>query len=485
MNKYQKLNQSFINGKWVDGLERETVDIHNPYNEDVLASVSIASLQQVDEAFEGAHKAQRTWGKNAKLRKEVLTKAVNYFKDYKADILEILTLESGSTSVKAHLEYDLTLGVMETSLTMVDKIGKFDEKTSIIPHKINEYYRLPKGVIASIAPFNFPLYLSMRTIAPGLALGNAIVHKADLQCGLASGSLIAKAFEVSGLPAGVFQSILTNPHVIKNKMFEHPLANLVSFTGSTPVGRMIGEVAGKHLKDVSLELGGNAPFCVMKDASIEQAVRAAIFGKFLHQGQICMMTNRFIVHEEVYDEFTTKFVARAKHLKYGDPLDPNVIVGPLINKEQMDKSLNNIQIAKEAGYDLLLEGEQVGNILTPTVIGNAANDSDLVQSEMFSPIALIVKGSSDEDIIAKANDTEFGLSSAIFSEDEEKARQHALDLKFGMTHINDQPVNDEPNAMFGGMRQSGIGRFGNPYIIDEFTEGKWISRQTRPREFPF
>lgn len=485
MNQYQKLNQSFIDGKWIDGQEGATVDIHNPYNEEVLASVKIASLDQVNNAFEGAQKAQHDWGKDARLRKNVLTNAINYFKDNKEDIMEILALESGSTSVKAHLEYDLTVGVMEASLTMVDKVGKFDEKISIIPHKVNEYYRLPKGIISSIAPFNFPLYLSMRTIAPALALGNAVVHKADLQCGLASGSAVAKAFEESGIPTGVFQSILTNPDVIGNSMFEHELANLVSFTGSTPVGKMIGKIAGEHLKDVSLELGGNAPFCVMSDADVDQAVEAAIFGKYLHQGQICMMTNRFIVHEAVYDEFTEKFVSRSKQLKYGDPLDPEVIVGPLINKKQVDKSLTNIQKAKDAGYDMLLEGEQIGNILTPTVVGNADNDSDLVQSEMFSPIALIVKGTSDDDIIAKANDTEFGLSSTIFSENEEKARQYALDLKFGMTHINDQPVNDEPNALFGGMRQSGIGRFGNPYVIDEFTEGKWISRQTRPREFPF
>lgn len=485
MNQYQKLNKSFINHQWIDGTEGITIDIHNPYNEEVLASVPIASLKQLDAAFQAAAKAQKNWGKDQLLRKEVLTKAINYFKDHKADILEILTLESGSTSVKAHLEYDLTIGVMETSLTMVDKIGKFDEKTSIVPHKINEYYRLPKGVISSIAPFNFPLYLSMRTIAPGLALGNTIVHKADLQCGLVSGSLIAKAFEVSGIPCGVFQSVLTHPDVIGNTMFEHPLANLVSFTGSTPVGKIIGKVAGEHLKDVSLELGGNAPFCIMSDANIDQAVRAAIFGKFLHQGQICMMTNRFIVHQDVYDEFTSKFVNRAKSLKYGDPRDPEVIVGPLINKEQMDKSLRNIRTAKQAGYDLLLEGERIGNILTPTVIGNADNSSDLVQSEMFSPIALIVKASSDDDIITKANDTDYGLSSTIFSEDIEKARQYALDLKFGMTHLNDQPVNDEPNAMFGGMRQSGVGRFGNPYVVEEFTEKKWISRQTRPRDFPF
>lgn len=485
MNQYQQLNKSFINGKWVDGTEDTTVDIHNPYNKDVLAKVSIASLDQVNEAFDGAKKAQTSWGKDAELRKKVLTKAINYFKDNKEEIMEILTLESGSTAVKTNMELDLTVGLMETALTMVDKVGRFEVNTSIIPNKINENYRLPKGIISSIAPFNFPLYLSMRTIAPALALGNAVVHKADLQCGLVSGSTVAKAFEEAGIPSGVFQSLLTTPNVSGDTMFKHESINLVSFTGSTAVGRQIGKVAGERLKNMSLELGGNAPFCVMRDADIDNAVDAAIFGKYLHQGQICMMTNRFIVHKDVYDEFTKKFVARSKEMKHGDPRDPNVIVGPLINEEQMDKSLDNIQKAKNAGYDILLEGEQIGNILTPTVIGNMDNDSDLTQTEMFSPIALIIKADSDDEIISKANDTEFGLSSAIFSKDEDKAREYALDLKFGMTHINDQPVNDEPNAMFGGMRQSGIGRFGNPYIIDEFTEGKWISVQTKPREFPF
>jgi len=485
MNPFQQLNKSYINGKWVEGAEGKTVDIHNPYNEKVLASVKIASLDQVNEAFEGAKTNLKSWGKDADLRRKVLINAINYFKDNKENIMEMLTLESGSTAVKGHLELDLTIGIMETSLTMVDKVGKFEEKTSIIPHKINKYYRFPKGIISSIAPFNFPLYLSMRTIAPALALGSAVVHKADLQCGLVSGSVIAKAFEESGIPSGIFQSLLTTPEVIGNIMFEHELANLVSFTGSTAVGQQIGKIAGEKLKDLALELGGNAPFCVMADADIDQAVNAAIFGKYLHQGQICMMTNRFIIHEDVYDEFTEKFVARSKELKYGDPADPNVIVGPLINKEQMDKSLRNIQKAKDAGYDILLEGKQIGNILTPTVIGNINNDSDLTQTEMFSPIALIVKATSDEDMLAKANDTEFGLSSAVFSEDEDKALQFALDLEFGMTHINDQPVNDEPNAMFGGIKNSGIGRFGNPYVIDEFTERKWISTQTKPREYPF
>ncbi|SFA94009.1 aldehyde dehydrogenase (NAD+) [Lentibacillus halodurans] len=485
MNQYQTFNKSFINGAWVEGNEDKTVDMVNPYDNDILATVSLASLDQLHEAFDGAKQVQKAWSKDAQLRRDVLTKAIQYFNDHRDDILEILTLESGSTAVKANLEFDLTVGIMEESLTMIDQVGKFNEKPSMIPDKTNEFYRLPKGVISSIAPFNFPLYLSMRTIAPALALGNAVVHKPDLKCGLSSGSVIAKAFEEAGICKGVFQSLLTKSSVTGDAMFNHEAANFVSFTGSTPVGKQIGKVAGEQLKDVALELGGNGPFCVMSDADVDKAVDAAIFGKYLHQGQICMMINRMIIHEDVYDEFAEKFVARSKDVKHGDPRDPDVVVGPLIDEKQMEKALANIQKAKEAGYDILLEGEQVGNILRPTVIGHVDNDSELAQTEMFSPIAMLIKASSDDDVIAKANDTEFGLSSAIFSNNEENARDYALELEFGMTHINDQPVHDEPTALFGGMRQSGVGRFGSPHIIDEFTEGKWISVQKKVREFPF
>lgn len=485
MNKFLSLNKSFINGSWVEGNEGKSVDMLNPYNDESLAKVELASLDQINEAFSGAKDAQKTWGKDSVNRKKVMVSALNYFKENKDAITELLTLESGSTQVKAKLEIDLTMGIMAEAIDMVDKVGKFDEKDSIIPDKVNEFYRLPKGVFSTIAPFNFPLYLSMRTIAPALALGNTIVHKADLQCGLVSGSVIAKAFEEAGITRGAFQSLLTNSKVIGDIMFNHKDVNFISFTGSTPVGKHIGKIAGEELKGVALELGGNGPFCVLNDADIDQAVDAAIFGKFLHQGQICMMINRMIIHEDVYDEFTEKFVARAKELKYGDPLDPEVIVGPLINKKQLEKSENNIQKAKDDGFDMLLEGKRVGNVLTPTVIGDVDNKSELAQTELFAPIALISKASSNDNVIAQANDTEFGLSSAIFSKNEEQARKYALELESGMTHINDQPVNDEPTALFGGMKQSGIGRFGAPFVINEFTEGKWISVQKKARKYPF
>lgn len=485
MKKFLSLNRSYINGEWIQGDTSKVFIILNKYNDEVLAEVNIASKKQVEEAFKGAKKAQKTWGKDNNLRKDVIEKAIKYFNDNKEEIIQLLIAESGSTVIKSEIEFLSTVAVLNESLSMVDKIGKTNEGASFIPGKINESHRLPLGVISSIAPFNFPLYLSMRTIAPALALGNAVVHKADLQVGLVSGSIIAKAFEEAGIPAGVFQSIFTKSSEIGNLMIETPYSNFISFTGSTEVGREIGKIAGEHLKSVALELGGNGPFIVLDDADIDQAVNAAIFGKFLHQGQICMITNRIIVHENVYDEFVEKFVQKARNIPYGDPSDPKVIVGPLINEGQLVKAITNIEKAKKAGNKLVLGGERIGNVIVPTVFIDVKNDSELAQTELFAPIATIIKAASNDEAIEFANDTIYGLSSAIFSKDEDKAREYALDLKFGMTHINDQTVNDEPNVPFGGMRQSGVGRFGNPWIVEEFTETKWISVQKEKREYPF
>lgn len=485
MNQYLKLNKSFINGQWVEGETSKIFVISDKYTNEVLTEVKIASKAQVEEAYIGAKKAQISWAKDNNFRREVIEKTIKYFVDNKESIMELLIAESGSTVVKCEIEFGSTVGVLSEALKMVDKIGKTNESNSFLPGKVNESYRLPLGVISSISPFNFPLYLSMRTIAPALALGNAVVHKADLQVGLVSGSLIAKAFEEAGLPSGVFQSIFTKSSEIGDLMIEHPYSDFVSFTGSTEVGREIGRIAGNLLKPVALELGGNGPFVVLDDADIDQAVNAAIYGKFLHQGQICMITNRIIVHEKVYDEFVEKFVARVKTLPYGDPSDPRVVVGPLINEGQIKKALENIEKAKSAGFKMLTGGERDGNIIIPTVFVDVKNDSELAQTELFAPIALIIKASSNDEAIEFANDTIYGLSSAIFSKNEDKAREYALQLKFGMTHINDQTVNDEPNIPFGGMRQSGVGRFGNPWIVEEFTETKWVSVQKEKRQYPF
>ncbi|MEH6940840.1 aldehyde dehydrogenase family protein [Bacillus sp. JJ722] len=485
MTQYFSLNKSYINGEWVEGETGRTYNDLNPFDDTVVANISIASKAQVDSAFEAANTAQKEWAKNAELRKTVIEKVIAYFKEHQQEIVDVLVLESGSSVLKGNVEVSFTIADLEESLKIVDQVGKVKTVESVIPDKLNKVYRLPLGVISSISPFNFPLYLSMRTIAPALALGNAVVHKADLQTGISGGSVIAKAFEEAGVPAGVFNSILADIPEIGDTMITNPHSKLISFTGSTGVGKHIGKVAGELLKRTALELGGNNPFVVLKDADVDQAVKSAIMGKYLHQGQICMSINRIIVHEDLYDEFASKFVEHAKQIPYGNPKDPSTIIGPLINHAQMDKVLGFIEEAKAEGNELLLEGKREGNILTPFIFGNVKNDSSLARREFFSPVVSLIKASSDEEAILIANDTEYGLSSAVFTSDLARGEETAVQIEAGMTHVNDQTVNCFSNIPFGGMKGSGIGRFGNPWIIDEFTQAKWVSVQVKPMNYPF
>lgn len=486
MQRYEELNQSFINGKWTEGLSDQAYDILNPYDNSVITSVRLATKKQLQESFEIAKKAQKEWAKtSAEERKEILHKAADYLKENRQSIVDIIVRETGGTLFKANVEVHLTLEFLEEAINMADEIYKIREVPSSVEGKVNHIHRLPLGVITSISPFNFPMNLSMRTIAPAIALGNSVVHKPDIQVGLSGGSIIAKAFEHAGLPQGVFNVILTDITEIGDEMLTNPNSSLISFTGSTQVGRHIGEIAGRILKRVALELGGNSPFIVLSDADVDRAVDAAVFGKFTHQGQICMIINRIIVHQDIYDEFVQKFVERTKEIPYGDPRDPSTVIGPLINERQMERAMNIIKEAKAEGVKIALEGERVGNILTPYVFVDVDNSSKLAQTELFAPIALIIKAETDEEAIKLANETAQGLSSAIYTSDVEKGEWCALEIDSGMTHINDQTINDSPIIPFGGNKASGIGRFGNPWIVEEFTVTKWVSIQNTYRQYPF
>jgi len=483
--EFLSLTKSYINGQWVEGASGRQYNDLNPFDNSTVASIAIASKAQLEEAYQAAKEAKKEWAANTQLREQVLKNFIQYLQANQEAIVNTLVLETGSSVLKSQVELQLTVGLLEETVKIVDSLGKVKTVDPTMPDKANHVYRFPLGVVSTIAPFNFPLYLSIRSIAPALALGNTVVHKADIQAGLSSGSVIAKALEASGVPAGVFNSILTDIEEIGDTMLEHPEVKLISFTGSTAVGRHIGRIAGGAFKRVALELGGNSPFIVLKDADVDQAVKAGIFGKFLHAGQICMAINRFIVHEDVYDEFAKKFVDHASQLPYGNPQDPATIVGPLVNQVQLDKAVKNIEKLKAAGADVLLEGQLVGNVLTPYVFGNVDNASEVAQNELFAPIALLIKASSDEEAIELANDTEYGLSSSIFTTDLARGEELATRVEAGMTHVNDQTVNDLPNIPFGGVKASGVGRYGNPWIVDEFTETKWVSVQEQERPFPF
>ncbi|OLS33835.1 aldehyde dehydrogenase family protein [Bacillus sp. MRMR6] len=479
------LNKNFINGEWKEGKSSRSYDILNPYDRSVVASVRLATKEQLDETFNIARAAQKEWAKSTvEERRAVLHKAAEYLTVHKEEIVNTIVSETGGTLLKANVEHHLALEFLEESIKYADEIYKVKEVPGSA-EKFNHIYKLPLGVISSITPFNFPLNLSMRTIAPAIALGNSVVHKPDIQVGLSGGSIIAKAFEYAGLPKGVLNVVLTDIEEIGDGMLTNPNLDLISFTGSSAVGRHIGGIAGQNLKRVALELGGNSPLVVLSDADVDQAVNAAIFGKFIHQGQICMIVNRIIVHQDRYDEFVEKFVARASALPYGDPSDPKTVIGPLVNERQLEKALQYIEDAKCEGATVALEGTRVGNVLTPVVFTNVDNSSKLAQTELFAPIASIIKAQTDNGAIEIANDTAYGLSSSIFTSDLARGEELALQVDAGMTHVNDQTVNDAPNIPFGGNKASGLGRFGNPWVVEEFTTTKWVSVQTTNRKYPF
>lgn len=480
-----ELNKSFINGQWTEGESNKTVEIVNPYDRSLITTVKLATKSQVQEAFDIAKEAQKEWAKSTvEQRRAVLGKALEFLVNNKEEIVATLIRETGGTVLKCNVEHHLTIEFLQESIKYADEINKV-KKIDNPGDKEHHVYHLPLGVISSISPFNFPMNLSMRTIAPAIALGNSVVHKPDIQVALSGGSIIAKAFEYAGLPQGVLNIILTDIEEIEDEMLTNPQSKLISFTGSSAVGRHIGAIAGRNLKRVALELGGNSPFIVLSDADVDQAVKAATFGKFIHQGQICMIINRIIVHKDLYKTFVEKFVEKAKSLPYGDPSNPNTVIGPLINERQLEKAVQFIEDAKKEGITVALEGERIGNIITPYVFIDVDNKSKLAQTELFAPIATIIKADSDEEAIEIANDTDYGLSSAIFTSNTEYGKLCALQIDSGMTHINDQTVNDAPNIPFGGNKASGLGRFGNPWVVEEFTVTKWVSVQTKDRKYPF
>jgi aldehyde dehydrogenase (NAD+) len=481
-----QLSRSYINGIWTEGESSRTYDNLNPFDGTIITTVSIANKKQIEFAFENSLDASKKWAKStAEERKDVLYRTMNYLKENEEKYARMITRETGSTVRKARSEIRKSIEILEEAMKVVNEINVTKEIPSSIEGKVSRVYRFPIGVVTCITPFNAPLVLAMRTLTFSLALGNSVVLKPDIQVGISGGGIIAKAFQEGGLPAGVLNVVITDIEEAGDSFITAPQSSFISFTGSTNVGKRIGSIAGGLLKRVALELGGNSPFVVLADAEVDRAVDAAIFGKFTHQGQICMSVNRFIVHKNLAEEFTSKFVERAKNLQSGDPLDPRNVIGPIMNKTQIDKVMSCIKQAKDEGLELVLEGKRSGNVITPYVFANVKNDSTLAQTEIFGPVATIITAENDEEAIRLASEVKYGLSSSIFTSDLDVGVDAALKINSGMSHINDQTINDQANAPFGGTKESGVGRFGNPWIVEELTTVKWVSIQKKYREFPF
>ncbi|ERL54431.1 aldehyde dehydrogenase family protein [Psychrobacter aquaticus] len=484
---YDNFHLQYIAGEWQSGQDDSVNTDVNPYNGDTLVEIQQATKKQLDEAYQAATKAQKEWAKKTPAeRSAVMYKVVNILDQRQDEIVDWLIKESGSTRIKAMVEFSGARSITLEAASFPNRVHG-EIRASNTPGKENFVYREPIGVVAVISPWNFPLHLTQRSIGPALALGNAVVLKPASDTPITGGLLLAKIFEEAGLPKGLLNVVVGAGSEIGDAVVTHEIPSFVSFTGSTSVGKHIGELAngGDYIKQVALELGGNSPFVVLKDADIEQAVKAAAFGKFLHQGQICIAINRIIVEDEIYDDFVERFLAHVKTLNVGDPSKADTAVGPIINEKQVKSLKEKIAKAQEEGANMILSGEIKGQVVPPHIFSEVTRDMDLSRNEVFGPLVGIIRAKDEDDALSIANDSMYGLSSAVFTADMQKGLRFARGIRAGMTHINDISVNDESNVPFGGEKNSGIGRFNGEWVLEEFTRTHWISMQHTPRDYPF
>ncbi|MFS0591338.1 aldehyde dehydrogenase family protein [Cytobacillus horneckiae] len=482
---FEVLCKQFIAGEWRDGQSSNTLKNINPYNEEVLAEVNIATTADIDLAYQAAAKAKLEWDKvNAYKKRDILEKAAHYIEAHEEEITELIMDELGGTRLKAAFEIGLVKNMVKEAATFPLRMeGKILPSTE--DNKENRLYRIPAGVVGVISPFNFPFFLSMKSVAPALGAGNGVVLKPHEDSLVTGGTLIGKIFEEAGVPKGLLNVVLTDIKEIGDTFVEHPIPRIISFTGSTKVGSHIGQLAVKNFKKPLLELGGNSAFIVMEDADLDYAVNAATFSRFTHQGQICMSANRILGQKSIYNEFLEKYKAKVSTLKVGDPRDPETIIGPVINHRQAETLRTSIESGIKDGANPVLKGNISGRMVEPTILADVTTEMSVSQEELFGPVVCVMPFETEEEAISIANNTKFGLSGAIHTANLERGVEISKKIHTGMIHVNDVSINDEPIVAFGGENQSGLGRLNGDWSLDEFTTMKWISVNYGQRNFPY
>jgi len=487
LEPYQQLDRQVIGGKWRTGRSKRLEVDKDPYNGAPLVEIQLASVADVNAAYEAAQAAQREWANTLPSeRAQLMLKVAAILDARHEEIASWLIHESGSTRVKANIEIASARGIVLEAASFPGRVeGRI--LAAAMPGQDSRVYREPLGVVGVISPWNFPLHLSMRSVAPAIALGNTVVVKPASDTPVTGGLLLAKIFEEAGAPPGLLNVVVGAGSEIGDHFVAQPIPRLISFTGSTAVGRGIGRIAsgGEYIKRVALELGGNAPLVVLEDADIDNAAEAAVVGRYLHQGQICMSTNRVIVDARIHDDFLDAVTQRVRALKVGDPNDPQTAIGPIINSQQLDSLLEKIAGAKQDGGREVVGGEVSGSVLPPHLFADVQPQSSIVVDESFGPLLPVVKAKDEAAALELANATQYGLSSAVFTGDYERGVRFARGIVAGMTHVNDTTVDDQPNAPFGGEKNSGLGRFNGEWAIEEFTRAHWITVQYSPHPYPF
>ena len=474
----------FINGEWVPSSTGTIVDDLNPATGSVYAKVHQASDEDIEAAIAAAYGAREEWGKTGPAEREaLLIKAASILDERISEFADVLIDEGGSTFGKAMFEASFVSTLLRSAAGECRRI--FGETMpSDAPGVFSMTVRRPLGVIAGISPFNFPFLLAMKKVCLALAAGNTFVLKPASPTPVI-GLKIAELFATAGLPKGVLNVIPVKGSTLGDKLVVDPRIRMVTFTGSTEVGKQLAEVAGRYQKKITLEMGGKSPLIVLKDADIDYAVDAAAFGLFFHQGQVCMANSRLIVEAEVYDVFCEKLATKAGSLKVGDPRQPDTVIGPLVEAKQCAFIDAQVQDALAKGGRVLSGGKFDSGFYLPTVVADVTRAMRIFDEESFGPVVCVSKVANSEEALGLANDSSFGLSAGLITNDLQKAFDLSLRLETGMVHINDCSILDEPHVPFGGVKDSGVGREGGRYSMEEMTEVKWITVQMGQRHFPF
>jgi acyl-CoA reductase-like NAD-dependent aldehyde dehydrogenase len=476
-NSYTEYNMS----------KNATFERRDPITGDLVTNAQALSVEEALAIADRAAAAFPAWSAiGPSERRAMLNRAADLLASRVEEFTALMIGETGAAAPWVYFNVRLAVDMLREAASITTRVSG-EIIPSDVPGCLSMAIRVPAGVALGIAPWNAPIILGIRAIAVPLACGNTVILKAS-EISPGTQKLLGEVLTDAGLPEGVVNVVTNdpakNPDIVE-ALIAHPAVRRVNFTGSTRVGRIIGEIAGRHLKPALLELGGKAPLVVLEDANIDEAVKAAAFGAFMHQGQICMSTERIVVDEKVADDFVEKLAAKAKTLRTGNPRkESGVVLGSLVDKKAAQRVHALIKDAIDKGALLVAGGLIDGSFISATVLDKVTPHMRIYHEETFGPAVSVVRVKDMNEAVRVANDTEYGLAAAVFGSDISRALEVAKKLEAGSTHINGPTVQDEPQIPFGGMKASGYGRFGGLAGIHEFTELRWITVETKPHQYP-
>ena len=472
-----------FSGGWTPGSGGEAAVIE-PATGAEIGRTGLASPADVTRAAAMAAQAQPGWAARPHTERSALLRRAGELWLANAPEIEHWGIREGG-KIPPAMQFETHVATEEIFEAATLPSRAYGELLPSEQPRLSFAERVPAGVVGVIAPFNFPQILAIRSVAPALALGNAVILKPDPRTAVCGGVAIARVFEEAGLPEGLLHVLPGGPETGEAVVTE-PLVRIVSFTGSTAAGRRVGELAGRLLKRVHLELGGNSALIVMDDADLDLAASAGAWGSFLHQGQICMTTGRHLVQEQVYDEYVAKLAAKAAGLPVGNPAAEQVALGPVIDARQRDKIHALVTESVDAGARLAAGGRYSELFYQPTVLADIQPQMPAYASEVFGPVAPVVSFATADDASKLAADSEYGLSLGILTGDVMRGLDLARRIPTGIVHINEQTVDDEPNIPFGGVLSSGTGaRFGGASNLEAFTDTRWVTMRGDITPYPF